>query len=267
MKTYTLEEIKKIVKREKLKHAGLFRIDGTPLLRMNSNSIKVETQLQKIDERLNSQLLPDGIYVIKAKYLLNVKDEIPAEFNVKKGATLSENTTSHSNIEIRSFEAALSDQTKIIRLETENKSLIDKIAALEKELFEIKSNPPAAPEEEEEEEEEETLSESQAPSWLQQMLTIATPLLDKHFELKQRKIELEESREKQRQQQIDKPMNQNGVNTLFKKLKTWIFKQEEETKTYLLELYQESESLDEFFLNLEENDPELAKDLQIFLSL
>ena len=155
-----LKKLKKIVKtRKNLNNVGLFKIDGTPLLRMNPNSIKVEAQLQKIDERLKSQLLADGIYLIKAKYLLNVKDEQPAEFTVQKGAatSLGENHTTHQTVEIRSFEAALADQVKLIKLDSENNTLKEKLAALERELTEARSNPPE--EEEEEEEEDGTLSE------------------------------------------------------------------------------------------------------------
>jgi hypothetical protein len=82
--------------------------------------------------------------------------------------------------------------------------------------------------------------------------------------LKQRTIELEESREKQRQAQSEKPINTGGMDSLFKKLKTWINSQPEE-KEYLMELYTDSETLDDFFNDLSEERPELAEELGKFL--
>ena len=96
------------------------------------------------------------------------------------------------------------------------------------------------------------------------MLQIATPLLDKHFELKQRTIELEESRENKDNRKNEKPINSGGVDSLFKKLKIWINSQPEEYD-YLMELYSESENMDDFFNDLTDERPELAEQLHKFL--
>jgi hypothetical protein len=166
--------------------------------------------------------------------------------------------------DVRSYEAALSDQTKIIRLETEKKALEEKIAALEKLIAEYEV-------EEVEEEEEETatpLSENGgAPAWINQILSIGAPLLDKHFELKQKALEIEEKRIAQTIAPPAPEIQDTAINTMFAVLKSWIYSiPDSEMQEQIKKMYSDAETLDEFFDELDESYPDLFDDLKEKLS-
>jgi hypothetical protein len=207
--------------------------------------------------------LPDGVYIIKAKNYIS-KTTPTDDYYIQKGkVNFSENKIPVSiAADVRTYEAALADQTKIIKLETENAALKTEIENLKKIIAEYE----AEPEEEEEEETTPTLGENGgAPAWLNTLIQTATPLLDKHYELKQKALEIEEKRLQAQPipQPVQPQINDAAVNTMFAVLKKWIFsiddpQMQEQVKT----MYREADTLDEFFNELEDNYPELADNLE-----
>lgn len=189
MKVFTVDQFKQIQNNQNYKYIGLFNQQGQAIINFNSNKQTPAQRLREIETRLMSEALPDGYYFIKCKN--TVYGKTPSDdYAIRKGEQLSEQVEvvpaqiiekPAFQPEVLSYSGALKLQVDLERLKLEN-------AALKRELEDLKT--------EVEEarllsEEEETPSLMQnAKSWLEDIMIIGAPLLDKHFQLKERQLEL-----------------------------------------------------------------------------
>lgn len=267
----SLIEFKEIQDDQNYKHIGLFNRSGDPLVRFNSTNKSPKDRLEMIEKRLSSPTLIDDYYIIKAKnntqndtvtddYVI-IKDK--KKMNVNNGQNtdllLSQNKIENK---IYSFKEGLDLNSKLIRLELDNKHLEIKIKELEELNNELEI----------ELKEVELLSEQQETpiqDFLQETLKTAVPIFDKFIELRERKLAMQEQQNANYQtQQPQEPkndfnnLNQEGADILDEKIKQFILVQPEKEQEYLKQCYNSSNSLDGFFNMVENYDVELFNDLK-----
>ena len=190
----TIEELKEIQAGQNYRHMGLFDTAGSQLVPFNPNKEDVSVRLRKIETRLLSPALPSGYYLVMCKNSAgrNVK---PDTYRIYKGDKLSEGQAPPPIIqepvkfqpEVLTYESALKLQVEVATLKLENEALKKENAELINELAELQK------------EKDTVLSEAQetggmwenAKSFLSEIVQIGAPLLDKHFELKEKALTLE----------------------------------------------------------------------------
>ena len=269
----TLEEFKEIQEDQKYKHIGLFNRSGDPLVRFNSTNKSPEERIEMIETRLKSPSLIDDYYVLKAKNNTQ-RDTITDDYMIlKNGANISENMSQdHTqpphdppavNNKIYSFKEGLDLNSKLIRLELENKHLEIRIQELEKENEEMKK----------ELEELELLSEDEKTpiqDFLQETLKTAIPIMDKFLELKERKIQLAENGQTMQQDQDDQNLrdkyDKSGANFLDQKIREFVMGQDPQIQDDLKQIYNSSGNLDNFLMALERYNQNLFQDFQTYLN-
>lgn len=268
METITLQEFKKIQAEQKYKHLGFFKPDGAQIIAFNTNSIKPLKRIEEIETRIKSKALPEGVYIVKAKNYIS-KNTPTDDYYISKGKiNLSEAAPVYMpSADVRSYEMALKDQTIIIRLETENKALLVQIDALNKALAEYETEDEA--DDDEADQVTTPLSENGgAPAWLNSIIGIATPLLDRHYELRAKALEIEEKKLSQTPPaKAQPPVNDAAVNSMFAVLKNWIFSiPDPELCEQVKTMYRDAETMDEFFNEIEDNYPDLFESLTAALN-
>jgi len=263
----TIEQFKKINTDQQYKHIGLFNKNGDPLVRFNSTNKGPKERLEMIEKRLSSPSLTDDYYIIKGKN--NTQgDTISDEYIIEnEKITMSENNSpptlsghvSPVGNKVYNFKEGIELNSKLIRLEIENKYLETRIKELENTNKDL-----------EDQLEETTLLEDNKENPIQDFLTetikTAAPLLDKYFELKERKIQLSENnymsqaptRVEQRENEF-RNLNKDGADILDEKIKIFILQQAPEDQETLKQMYNSSNTLDGFFTQLEQRDPEMLK--------
>jgi hypothetical protein len=267
----TLEEFKEIQADQNYKHLGLFNRSGDPLVRFNSTNKSPEERLEMIEKRLSSPSLIDSVYIIKGKNNTQ-KDTLTDDYIIMKNENeMNETLNGHAPPTLQdpkpvngvyNFKEGIELNSKLIRLELENKHLEIKIKELEEIIKDL----------EEEIKENETLAEDQSTpiqDFLQETLTTAVPLFDKFLELKERKIALQEKGTTQQlppQEPEFRNLNQEGADILDEKIKAFILVQDPETQEYLKKCYNSSNTLDGFFTMVENFDLDLFEDLKTSLN-
>lgn len=268
----TLEEFKEIQADQNYKHLGLFNRSGDPLVRFNSTNKSPDERLQMIEKRLSSPSLIDSVYIIKGKNNTQ-KDTLTDDYIILKNENeMNETLNGHAPPTLQdpkpvngvyNFKEGIELNSKLIRLELENKHLEIKIKELEEIIKEL----------EDELKDNETLAENQATpiqDFLQETLTTAVPLFDKFLELKERKIALQEKGTTPTQLPAQDPefsnLNQEGADILDEKIKAFVLVQDEQTQMDLKKFYNSSTSLDGFFTMVENYDPELFEEFKIALN-
>jgi len=195
METYTLSQLKALIKKQGYKHIGLRTLEGTELVKYNPNTIKVEKRLEDITTRLSSPTIPDGYYIVGCKYLI-AKDAQSDDYMIVKGVVKDlppapKNITVDTE-NVLSYTEALKMQNKIAQLEAKNESLEkerddykDKYDTLMLEVREIMDD---------DGEEEETLSEpaNNMATALSELVTTLLPVAERHYDLQDRHLKLQE---------------------------------------------------------------------------
>jgi hypothetical protein len=254
MKVYTIDQFKQIQANQNYKYIGLFNQQGQALIPFNTNKTSPGERLREIEIRLLSEALPDGYYFIKCKNTVYVKTPSD-DYAIKKGEQLSENTMAPIQIiekpvfqpEVLSYEGALKLQVELERLKMENMHLKREIENLKVEVEENKLLS----------EEEEPTAMQTAQSWLQEILSIGAPLLDKHFQLKERSLELKAHELRMLQpQKPTAPMQktetemrpENNKGSIENIIMT--FQDNPETYNKLAEFYNNAQNVEEFLHNV-----------------
>lgn len=202
MNAYTIEEFEKILKDTKYKHVSLIKPNGGYLVTFNANKMPADVKMEEIKRRLKSPNLPDGVYIIRTKNTLAKKavcDDFPIikgdanKINLSEEETPAQMKTAKNNPEVTSYSEVLKMQNRITELTFENSALKKQVEEFEEQIEEL---------EEQIEELEETPKLAEEPQdfltnagkWLQQTLIAVQPLIDKHFELKEKQIQNETAR-------------------------------------------------------------------------
>lgn len=269
----TLEQFKKINEDQQYKHIGLFNKNGDPLVRFNSTNKGPKERLEMIEKRLSSPSLTDEYYVIKGKN--NTQgDTISDEYIIEnEKITMSENNNAPQTLnghvspvgnKVYNFKEGIELNSKLIRLEIENKYLETRIKELENTIKDL-----------EDQLEETTLLDENKENPIQDFLTetikTAAPLLDKYFELKERKIQLSENNYLAQApapapENNFRNLNKEGADLLDEKIKMFILQQAPEDQDTLKQMYNSSSTLDGFFTQLQQMDPELLEYCKSFMN-
>ena len=262
MKQFTINEIKEIQKEQCYKYIGLFDNNGIKVIPYNSNSSSANDRLKEIEIRLNSAGLKEGFYNVSCKNTL--KGGSADNYLIKKGESdvLAEEKKPVEIIapDLLSYAAALKLNVEVERLKLENSALKKEIIALteslkENEIFLSEMEPAeTAP----------SMIES-AKSFLSEAMGFIAPMLDKHFELKEKALNLQHLKLSQAQN-IKAPQNtQKNENDpeKNKKLEDWIktFTDQPEVYEELAKIYNNAQSVEEFLRELQNYNNDLLKQL------
>jgi hypothetical protein len=262
MKNYLIAEIAEIQKKQHYKHVALFDQSGNPIVKFNTNAIDPGKRLTEILTRLNSDALPDGLYIFKGKNSPS-KNVYTDDYVILKGKATTEpmppvlSQTSFSP-DVLSYESALKMQVENERLKLENANLLQKIEQLENELTE-------------QENENSLLSEQETPNllesgkaFLSEIVSIAAPLLDKHFELKEKQLSLQALQFQQkyntrRPSPEQAPRAREDRHAEIVNIESWINSYQEDPENYeiLATLYNNAKSKNDFFQTLERENIDL----------
>jgi hypothetical protein len=193
MKSYNIEEIIDICKNQDYGFVCLTDSKGAELIPYNSRNTAGE-RLDEIKTRLSSPALKDGVYYVKCKHT-NRKNALSDDYLVYKGDKLSENVIIQQpapiSAEVLTYESALKFQVRIKELELENQKLLDDLRAAKQTISEFEAEMLSEDDESEDESEAAPTMFESAKDFLSEMIQVAAPLLDKHFDLKQQALNLE----------------------------------------------------------------------------
>jgi flagellar biosynthesis regulator FlbT len=232
--------------------------------------MKPETRLRQICTRLESPTLQDSQYIIKGKsYLSNdtKSDDYIIDVNKKQQTqdviiTPPQNLTS---VDGYSFDKALKIEIELKHTQMERDALKEKFEDLQTELEECNNRLS-----EYEEEEENKLSEESAPNWqtfISEALATVTPIIDKHMELKERAILLQENKIIQQEtpketatpnNKFNKELVQNINDEIINQIDA---EQNEELKQKLINCYEQSENLEDLISSINVINPELMQNV------
>ncbi|OUV99033.1 MAG: hypothetical protein CBD16_09065 [Betaproteobacteria bacterium TMED156] len=271
MNAITLAEFKNINDNESYKHLGLFKSNGDSIVRFNSNSVTPQSRLEMIEKRLSSPMMTEQVYLIKGKFNTQ-KDSITDDYYIinpqKENQTMSENFEIQqpevNGNKVYSLKEGIDINTKLIKCELENVYLKEKIEKLEENIKLLES--------EIDELENETLSEDKPlensiTSWLSEMSKIAVPIMDKYFDLQERK--LNQTTLAEAPEPLESNINTDSVNLLDERVKAFIINQEPETSETLRTYYNtavQSGNFDTFFTMTESYNSELYNNLNNYLN-
>lgn len=271
MKFYSIADIEKIMNDGGYRHVGLVNSNKEWIIPINQPGLDHLTErFNDVKKRLNSNGLEDGIYSVCLSFN-NRKNCKFDYFNVKVGEIdtnkpmMSEKVIVEKLPDVRSYNKALDDQILIKQLELDNQSLRDKIADLEETISELEN----------ELEEKETLSEENeqptmiesAKSFLTQLMEFGTPLLDKHFALREQQLNLEarkllmnkefNQREARQPQQEPKPNIDEKIQNFIRQ-----FEEDEETFNEIASIYNSATDINDFFNKLNSYNSEIYGQLR-----
>jgi hypothetical protein len=259
MKTYTIKEFKGIQEDQKYKYIALHDQSGAQIINFNSNRVNSAERLREIETRfLTKGGLKDGYYLIKCKNT-TIKTAGTDDYLILKGspANLSEPATETIKI-VESVAPNLLTYESALKLNVEVQSLKLENAALKKEIELLKADL---------EESNETLSESDQPTLMENANTFLSnamgfiaPLIDKHFDLKEKALGLRAVELELKMGSVKKPPTMNDQQ----KIEAFIIAQSDNTEVYekLAQLYNTAESVDDFFIQLNEYNSDLYNALR-----
>lgn len=198
-----LEDVKKL----NFKHVGLFNSNGDKIIPFNSNKVPLQKRLDEIQARLESSTIPDGMYIVKAKtYISNAT--VPTEYCIQKdtGQPPEITTTMNENGQNSGIGPQMLSYKEALDMQVENNTLKFQLEQQELKMAELLQRMDSIQQEHEAlqltnealEVEQQTLEdEPQGTStgeWIAKMVEYATPILEEHFELQHRKLELDEAK-------------------------------------------------------------------------
>lgn len=272
--TYSIDEFDEIQKEQQHPYVGLFNLDGSRLVAFNPHNVDPKEKIIEIKKALKSPSLTDGIYIIRCKNGLH-QSMGNFDYPVVVGNPEVQHMNDHGgdnfnagNVPVTSYQAVLDLNIQLNtlkfendQLKKENKEQEEYIKELEKEL-----------EERDKEDEESDKLLSAQPHWSdtlmtfgENMATMFAPALDKHFELQQKKLDLEAFRIKHgangspngipngshvQHDQGEPTAQGDAVEYADQKIREFIemhMNHEPDTFEIMKKLYNESESMDHFF--------------------
>lgn len=271
MKIYKVDDLQVIQAGQNYRHLGLFDQTGKQIIPFNPNKMPVAERLREIETRLLSPGLKDGYYIVKCKNSAGVKVATD-DYTIYKGdQNLSEEAPRVIEIaapqtfqpEVLTYDGALKLQIDLERLKMENDALKKEVENLKAEISEMEKS-------------EAILSESDnsgmwenAKSFLSEIVSIGAPLLDKHFELREKQLSLkalEISRGMRGTNPGTNPQKNPVANPSEKNkqiIENWILSKNDDLNLYeeLAAIYNEATSQEDFLKNLKEYDENLFKEL------
>lgn len=193
MNIFKIEDLKGIQARQTYKYVCLTDQSNKVIIPFNTNKIPISDRLNEIETRLQSQGLKDGYYMVKFKNSTS-KTVSTDDYMIYKGESLEcAPDPQPIQIEKQSFSPEVLTYDQALKLNVEVASLKMEVAQLKKENASLKA------EIEELESTAGVLSEESpepglmenATSFLNNAMGFIAPLLDKHFELKEKRLGLQ----------------------------------------------------------------------------
>lgn len=285
MQTYSIQELENAVNETGYKYIALYSSDGKQLIPYNNTKPTVPERIEEIKKRLKSPSIKDGIYIVRAKNYQK-KDGVYDEFPIQKGTgkieTLKENLTvkTERNPEVTSYKEVLKLQNRITELEFELRALQKDYDDLEEkyddqseELEELKANPTTLAETKPED------FFTRAGTWLQDLITTSSPLIEKHFELKEKALNNETARlmlaqgrmiqpQAPKREPEPQPSADPSQQFVVKKIQEFItqFQDNEQHYEELANIFNTSTSLDDFYTKMKEYNPKTFDSLIQFIN-
>lgn len=266
MKVFKIEDLKTIQAEQGYKYFGLFDQTGAVIIPFNPNRITAAERLREIETRLTSSGMPDGYYIVKCKNTTakNVKSD---DFTFYKGSNLSEAPPAPQIVEkpvfqpeVLTYEGALKLQIELERLKLDNAALKKELAQKEELIKSLES-------------EAATLSEEGNPgmwenakSFLSEIVAIGAPMLDKHFELKEKQLALKaiELQTRPGIQQNRKPQAVQDPTKNQQRIESWILTKQDDPDTYenLAAIYNAATDQENFLKTLKIYNNDLFNELE-----
>jgi len=191
----TYDEFKDVFAEQQYKHVGLFTDKGKAILTFNSTNAKASNRVEQIETRLKAPALKDGFYLVRGKSDVKSTTNYD-EYVIKKGNPRTQPPTPGSVVvvnpgqngeqKIHTMKEALELEKTAQAAQIENAALIAENIKLKEIIVEL--------EEEIEIAEEESMDDKPKGGWgemISEAISGVTPLLDAHFELENKKLNLE----------------------------------------------------------------------------
>lgn len=263
MKIYSIEDLRRIQAEQNYRYIGLFDYNGAQIIPFNPNKVTNETRLREIETRLISQGLPDGYYLVKCKNSTG-KSVKTDDYTFYKGDKLSDMPPPSPVViqapapvtspEVLTYESALKLQVDLEKLRLENASLKRELDQARQDLAEMETLS--------EENKETSGMWDNAKSFLSELVSVGAPLLDKHFELREKQLALkalEISGKQNVARQVNKPAERQAeIQSFIKSFET----EDPETFQDLVKIYNSADHQADFFEKLNEYNPDLYNALQ-----
>jgi hypothetical protein len=261
MKQFTINEIKQIQIEQGYKYVGLFDNNGNKVIPFNSNASTATARIKEIETRLSSAGLPDGFYNVSCKNAL--KGGSADNYLIKKGENeilevKTEKIEVAPAVDLLSYASALKLNVEVASLKLENAALKKEITVLGEQLRENEN----LLSENEASDATPSMIES-AKSFLSEAMGFIAPMLDKHFELKEKSLNIQAAKLNQGQnRQTPAPTVMQQPQTE-KSIDTWIkqFSKNPEIYEKLAKFYNNAKTENEFLTELQNYDEELLKQL------
>ena len=192
MKTYSIQELKKISQEQGYKICSLENAQGEKIQPFNvPTKTTLVKHLDTITNRLKTDLYPDGLYyIVLNTYVANSKNS--KKFPIVKGILNPEELKEQSkpvttiiqqSHEVLTWDSAMKLHQELVELKSEVKRLEYENNLLQQQLEELET-------------ESESLEDAPAGnsilSYLKETIPSLMPIVDKHFELQERRLLLEE---------------------------------------------------------------------------
>ena len=265
-----IEDFIEIQAKQNYRHLGLWTRTGESIIKYNTVKMNPETRLKQICTRLESPTLQDSTYIIKGKsYLSN--DTKSDDYIINTSNKTQTNDViitppqNLNSVEGYSFNKALEIEIDLKQTQMERDDYKGKYNDIATELEECNKRLS-----EYEEEEEEKLSEGESPNWqtfISEALATVTPIIDKHLELKERSILLQENKTLPPQaaptkdptdpnNEFNKELVKNINDEIINQIDT---EQDPDLKAELINCYEQSDNLENLISSLDTLNPELMQ--------
>lgn len=206
MKFYTITQLRQIARDQKYKLAALQNSDGIRKQPFNTLKKRIDDQLSTIKHRIDSDVLPDGIYYVCMSQTINGTRD-PDKFAIKKGKVNEEQIQNTKEIVVLNdksdnaltYESALAYQKEISDLKVKIAEQNMRIEQLLDQVYELES------EGLEEGEGKTGFDINQGIKFLGEQLPALIPYLDKHFDLKEKELDfkIDQAKKKPEKKETD----------------------------------------------------------------
>ena len=264
----TIEEFQKVQDSQNYKHLGLFTADNKPLVRFNSNSKSPVERLEMIKTRLDSPMLDEPYYIIKGKYNTQI-DTVTDDYKIKNpngNITMSEHLElpQTNGNKVYSLKEGIQLNTDLLKEQFENTYLKEKIKTLEEKITLLEDEINNLEAENDKLSEENTPLENNIGNWLSEISKVAVPILDKYFDLQERKLNSKNDYVEPTQR-----VDATAFDNLDIYVREFIETVDDNTKAVLTQMYNtayEQQNYDLFLENLKDQYPDIFEQLTIYIN-
>ena len=216
-KIITIQDFKKIQDKQDYKHLRLEEQNGATMIPYNTSGTKPGPKMADIMKRISSPGVNDGVYVVCAKNSYNNK-VTPDKFYIKKGELPEESSKGSQTyflknqnvdpdkVKVHSVKEAIELEVKVKKLELELEEKDRIIKGLEADIDELETEMGIV--------KAESLEDAPDNPWMQlgemakSMFEGAIPVIDRHYDIQEKRMNLEANKFMMTQQNSNN--NNNG---------------------------------------------------------